>query len=118
MPYFSKRNGVYEARNITGPRSVLLRLELGAERSERPHVTVLRPDARFGDPDPDAVRAAVLSGTDEANATFGTAYHPRVVQYAVDNDRPAHLLRRAAWAIVERLAERGESGFEGYGERA
>jgi hypothetical protein len=62
----------------------------------------------------DAVRIAVLAGTDEANAAHGTNLHPLLVQYAADNDGKATLLRRAAFAIVRRLAECGDTGYDGH----
>jgi hypothetical protein len=117
MPSFARRNGLYGTQIITGPRSVLLRLALGPERVEFPVLVVLRPDARFGDPVPEAVRTAVLAGAAEANAALGTALHPQRLEYAADNDGQCTLLRRAALAIVTRLAERGEEGYDGHDDQ-
>jgi len=117
MPSFAQSDGLYGARIITGPRSVFLRLALGPEPVESPAVTVLRPDTRFGDPVPDVVRAAILAGAVEANAALGTALHPQRVEYAMDNDGEATLLRQAAFGIVARLAERGEGGYDGHDGR-
>jgi len=117
MPSFARHDGLYGAVIITGPRSVLLRLAFGPERVESPVLAILRPDARFGDPVSDVVQAAVLAGVAEANAALGTDLHPQRVEYSVDNDGECILLRRAAFAIVARLAERGEGGYDGHDDR-
>ena len=114
MPSFSRRGNLFGTMLITGPRSVLLRLEIGPEPNEHPEVLVLAPDERFGDPDPEIVRAAVLDGAARANNALGTALHPQRIEYQMDNDRLATLLWRAAKEIVTRLAERGPSGYEGH----
>lgn len=63
---------------------------------------------------PDVVRSRVLEGADEANSKFGTSYHPWLARSAVeDYNDECFLLRRAAYCIVERVAEVGESGYEG-----
>ena len=54
MPSFARHDGLYGALIITGPRSVLLRLAFGPERVESPVLAILRPDARFGDPETQA----------------------------------------------------------------
>jgi hypothetical protein len=111
---FSKRDGLYGVQIITGPRSVLLRLELLDERIEDFEVAALATDGLYRDPPPEVVRARVLEGIDEANREFGTAFHPWLARYAVEdfNDQCV-MLRRAAYAIVQRLAERGEARYEG-----
>jgi hypothetical protein len=113
MSRFSKRDGLYGVETITGPRSVILRLELRPERNEFPEVVPLFTQFPYRDPDPATVRARVLEGTDEANREFGTSLHPWMVKYAVEDYRDeCPVLRYAARAILERLAQQGESGYE------
>lgn len=114
MPSFSKRDGLFGVQIITGPRSVLLRLEVLDERCNEFEVIALEKNWLYSNPPPDVVRSRVLEGTDEANLQFGTAFHPWLARYAVEdyNDQ-CIMLRRAAYAIVQRLAERGEAAYEG-----
>jgi hypothetical protein len=114
MPIFSRRPGFYCAQITTGPASALLRLDLGPNPIESPPVQLLRSDSRFGDSDPDSIRSAVLAGVAEANATLGTALHPKRIEYASDNDTKGSLLRRAAFAILARLSQHGENGYDGH----
>ena len=83
-------------------------------RNEDFKVAALATDGLYRDPPPEVVRARVLEGTDEANRELRTAFHPWLARYAVEdfNERCV-ILRRAAFAIVQRLAERGEVGYEG-----
>lgn len=114
MPSFARRDGLYGVRIITGPRSVLLRLGLLEERIEDFGVAAYTAGGPPRDPTPDVVRTRVLEGTDEANSEFGTSYHPRLARYAIeDYNGECYLLRRAAYCIVARLAQAGESGYEG-----
>jgi hypothetical protein len=114
MPSFSKRDGLYGVQIITGPRSVLLRLELLDERIDDFEVAAYTTEGLHRDPTPDVVRSRVFEGTDEANSEFGTSYHPRLARYAVeDYNDECFLLRMAAYCIVARLAQVGESGYEG-----
>jgi hypothetical protein len=114
VPSFGKRDGLYGVQIITGPRSVLLRLELLDERIEDFEVAAYTTEGLYRDPTPDVVRTRVFEGTDEANSEFGTSYHPWLARYAVDdyNDE-CFILRRAAYCIVARPAQVGESGYEG-----
>jgi hypothetical protein len=114
MPSFGKRDGLYGVQIFTGPRSVLLRLELREERIEDFELAAYTTEELYGDPSPDVVRTRVLEGTDEANREFGTSYHPRLARYAVEdfNDE-CFILRRAAYCIVARLAKVGERAYEG-----
>jgi hypothetical protein len=114
VPSFSKRDGMYGVQIVTGPRSVLLRLELLEERVEDFEVIALATDGLYRDPPREVVRARVLEGTDEANRTFRMALHPWLARYAVEDfNEQCVMLRLAAYAIVRRLAERGEAGYEG-----
>jgi hypothetical protein len=111
---FGKRDGLYGVQIITGPRSVLLRLELLDERTEDFEVAAYTTEGPYRDPTPDVVRARVLEGTDEANREFGTSFHPWLARYSIeDYSDESFLLRRAAYSIVARLARLGESGYEG-----
>ena len=114
MPSFSKRDSLYGVQITTGPRSVLLRLQLLDERIEDFEVAAYTTEGLYRDPPPDVVRTRVLEGTDEANGEFGTSYHPWLARYAVeDYNDDCFLLRRAAYCIVARLAQAGENGYEG-----
>lgn len=114
MSSFSKRDGLYGVRITTGPRSVLLRLELLDERIEDFGVAAYATEGLYRDPTPDVVRVRVLGGTDEANHEFGTSFHPWLARYSIeDYSDECFLLRRAAYSIVARLAQFGESGYEG-----
>lgn len=114
VPSFSKRDGLYGVQIATGPRWVLLRLELLNERIEDFEVSALATDGLYPNPLPEVVRARVREGVDEANHEFGTAFHPWLVRCAVEdfNDHCV-MLRLAAYAIVQRLAMGGEGGYEG-----
>jgi DinB superfamily len=103
MPSFARRNGLYGTQIITGPRSVLLRLALGPERVEFPVLVVLRPDARFGDPVPEAVRTAVLAGAAEASARNRPA--PTAARVRGGQRRPVH--SAAAGSVGHRHPARG-----------
>jgi hypothetical protein len=113
---YGLHNGMFVARFITGPSSLLLRLAVADERTDSPDVILLRPDPLYGNLAESEARACVLTGTDEANREFGTAHHPVAAEYVADNDGGGRLLRRVAWAIVKRLAERGRVGFSGRSE--
>ncbi len=114
MPSFQKRDGLYGAQIITGPASVLLRLELLDARIEDFDIAAYSTEGLYRNPDAATVRARVLEGTDEANEQYGTSLHPWSARYAVEdyNDK-CLMLRRAAFAIVERLALYGDGGYEG-----
>lgn len=114
MPSFRRDDSRFGVSIITGPRSVLLRLELLDERIEDFELIAISTVGLYRDPMPEVVRSRVLEGTDEANREFGTRFHPWAARYAVeDYTDDCYLLRRAAHAIVQRLAERGEAGYEG-----
>jgi hypothetical protein len=114
VPSFARLDGLYGVQIITGPRSVLLRLELLDERIEDFEVAAYMTEILYRDPPPGVVRARVLEGTDEANREFGTSFHPWLARYAIeDYSDECFLLRRAAYSIVARLAQTGESGYEG-----
>jgi hypothetical protein len=111
---FTKHDGLFGVSIITGPRSVLLRLVLLEERIRDFEVAALRAEGLYRDPPPDVVRARVLEGTDAANREFGTRFHPWLARYAVeDYNDDCFILRTASYAIVQRLSEHGESGYEG-----
>lgn len=114
MPSFSRGEGRYRVSIITGPQSVWLELELLDERIEDFEVTARYTGGLHRDPPPDIVRARVQEGTDEANREFGTSFHPWLARYAVDAySEECFILRRAAYAIVTRLAQRGDDGYDG-----
>lgn len=114
MTSFGKRDGLYGVQIITGPRSVLLRLELLSERIEDFDAQAYSTEGHYRDPPLLTVRARILEGTDEANRKYGTSFHPWLARYTVeDYNAECPILRRAAFAIIERLAARGDAGFDG-----
>ena len=114
MPSFSKRDSLYGVQITTGPRSVLLRLELLDERIEDFEVAAYTTEGLYRDPPPDVVRTRVLEGTDATNREFGTRFDPWLARYAVEEyNGDCFMLRTASYAIVQRLSERGENGYEG-----
>jgi hypothetical protein len=56
LPSFGKHDGLYGVQVITGPRSVLLRLELLDERIEDFEVAAYTTEGLYRDPTPDVVR--------------------------------------------------------------
>ena len=111
---FSKHDDLFGVPIFTGPCSVLLRLVLLDERIEDFEVAALSTEGFYRDPPPDVVRARVLEGTDAANREFGTRFDPWLARYAVEEyNGDCFMLRTASYAIVQRLSERGENGYEG-----
>lgn len=118
MPSFSKYDGVYGVTIITGPRSVLLRLELGDERGDEIEVEVeaypANPPLGYRDPPLAIVRARLFEGINAANRKYGTSFHVRQAKYHVDDCNDEYfMLRWAAFAIIERLATHGSGCYEG-----
>jgi hypothetical protein len=114
MPGTWKRNHYFVTQFITGPQCLLLMLDLQPERIADPFVTALNVCPIYGQPEDAVVRAAVLAGTDEANAEFGTNWHPLEIRYSYsgyDNNN-CRLMGRAAYHIVKELAERRPDGIE------
>jgi hypothetical protein len=113
---FSKHDDLFGVSIITGPRSVRLQLALLDERIEDFEIAALWTGRLYRDPPPEVVRARVLEGTDAANREFGTRFHPWLARYAVeDYNDECFMLRGAFYAVVQRLAEYGESGYERQG---
>jgi hypothetical protein len=114
MANFWKRDGRYGVQIITGPRSVWLQMVMMSERIDEIEVAAAAIGGLQRNPSAATVRARLLEGTDEANHLYRTAWHPWAADYAVDdyNDECV-MLRRAAFAIVERLATQGEQAYGG-----
>jgi hypothetical protein len=95
---------------ITGPQWLRLLLDLQPERISDPYVTATGICPVYGQPQDDVVRAAVLRGTDEANAEFGTNWHPLEIRYSYSgyDNQNCKLMGRAAYNIVKELAQRGK----------
>jgi hypothetical protein len=107
VPGVSRRGEYLVTQYITGPQCLLLMLDVQPERIADPFVTALQVCPIYGQPADDVVRAAVLAGTDRANAEFGTSWHPLEVRYSYsgyDNAR-CHLMDWAGYNIVKALAE-------------
>ena len=102
------RKGHYlAAQIITGPQHLLLLLDLADERIADPFVSAIDVCPVYGRPTDEAVRAAVLAGTDRANAEFGTSLHPLEVRFSYsgyDCER-CSLSGAAAYNIVRAVAE-------------
>jgi hypothetical protein len=109
-----KRGNSYLTRYITGPQALLLLLDLETECIPDPIVVALNVCPVYGQPQDEVVRAAVLAGTDEANAEFATNWHPLEIRYSYSgyDNRNCALMGWAAYNIVKELAERGPAGIE------
>lgn len=109
------RQGQYLVTQITtGPQDLLLMLDLADERIADPFVTCIAPSLLYRQPDDEVVRAAVLAGTDRANAECGSSWHPLEIRYwycGYDRER-CWLFGRAAHEIVSQLHHRGLAEIE------
>jgi hypothetical protein len=96
----------------TGPQDLLLMLDIADERLVDPFVNALGVCPSYGRPTDEVVRAAVLRGTDEGNAKFGTSWHPIEIRFSYSGYDNAEC-RLAGWAafnIIEALAQGTVSG--------
>jgi len=109
-----KRGHYFLTQIITGPQHLHLMLDLQSERIADPFVTAIAVCPVYGQPKDDVVRAAVLHGTDEANAECGTSRHPLEIRYSYSgyDNQNCRLMRHAAYNIVKALAQSGEDGIE------
>lgn len=114
MPRVMKRGPYFVTQYITGPQCLLLMLDLQSERIVDPFVTAVNVCPIYGQPEEAVVRAAVLAGTDEANAEFGTTWHPLEVRYSYSgyDNKQCRLIHWGAYNIVKELAQRGPEGIE------
>jgi hypothetical protein len=114
MPGVVKRGHYFVTQYITGPQILLLMLDLQPERIADPFVTAITVYSLYGQPEDAVVRAEVLAGTDEANAEFGTSWHPLEIRYAYSgyDNRECRLMHWAAYNIVKELAQRGPDGIK------
>lgn len=113
MPGVVKRGDYFVTRYITGPQSLLLMLNLQSEPIADPFVTAIDVCPMYGKPENSVVQSAVLAGTDQANAEFGTSWHAFEIKYSYsgyDNKR-CSLMSRGAYDIVKELAHRGVEGI-------
>lgn len=104
------RKGHYFVNQIiTGPQCLLLMLDMQAERIDDPFVSAINVCPVYDCPDDAVVRAAVLKGTDEANAEFRTNWHPLEIRFSYSgyDSQKCRLAGRAGYNIVKALAERG-----------
>ena len=113
MPSFTRTGDFYGASLITGPRSALVRIRFSPDHVGLPPVTVLAPDARFGNPPERDVASSITESVQQANEKFGTKLIPAEIAYQCDNDRLCHLIRRCAYVIVRRIAAVGDDDFVG-----
>jgi hypothetical protein len=106
----SLSEGCYTARVVTGPQDLWRRLALADERIADPDVTVADVCPVYGRPAAEVVRAAVLAGTDRANAEFGTSLHPLEIRFAYSgwNNERCGIAEAAAYEIVRAVANGNE----------
>jgi len=99
-------------RSTTGPQDLILLLDLEPEWVADPFVTAFS-ESKYGRPDDDTVRSAVLAGTARANAEFGTNWHPFEIRYSYSGYdlEQCGLMRQAACEIVKELVIRGLEGI-------
>jgi hypothetical protein len=81
MPGVVKQGNFFVTQYVTGPQFLRLMLDLQPERIPDPFVTATQVCAIYGRPEDAVVRDAVLRGNDEANAEFGTRWHPLEIRY-------------------------------------
>ncbi|WP_157469822.1 hypothetical protein [Gemmata sp. SH-PL17] len=82
-------------------------LDLVDERLTDPYVTAIDVCSVYGCPTEEVVRAAVLAGTDRANAEFGTNLHPLEIRFSYSgwNNERCSIAGAAAYEIVRAIAE-------------
>lgn len=115
-----KRGHYFCVQYITGPQILRLMLDLQSERVADPFVTALSVCEMYGQPEDTVVRSAVLKGSDEANAEFGTNWHPLEIKYSYsgyDNLR-CSLMSRGAYDIIKALSQHGADTIEVIPERS
>jgi hypothetical protein len=115
-----KRGHYFGIQYVTGPQILLLMLDLQSERIADPFVTALSVCQLYGQPDDTVVRSAVLRGSDEANAEFGTKWHPLEIKYSYSGYDNLHcsLMSRGAYDIIKTLAQHGAAAIKVIPERS
>jgi hypothetical protein len=107
---FYYRKGQYRTVSLFAARSsITLWLIVSERRAEAPRV-VQGPFSDAYSLGEQEVRAVVMAGMAEANAEYGTLLFPTEIK--VTSEGGNDLLQRAAFLVVERLATRGDAGFE------
>src|SRR6267142_1353876 len=113
MARYFKINDFFGFWTITGPTSIYLLLDLRRERIEDPVVIPIFTYNPYCKQDDELVRKQILEGTDASNRDHHTAYHPWIIKFTLDEFSDGFgLLREAARAVVDRVAEYGESEYE------
>lgn len=109
-----RRGHYFVTQYTTGPQCLLLMLDLQSERIADPFVNALNICPIYGQPEEATVRSAVLNGTDEANAEFGTNWHPFEIKYSYSgyDNKTCRLMCQAAYDTVKELVERGPDAIE------
>jgi hypothetical protein len=104
------RKAQYRTVSVFAARtSITLWLALSNDRVEEPQV-IQRPVAWNPLLTDDEIRGAVTTGMAAANAEYGTSLSPREIKVVSEGGNDS--LERAAFLIIERLATRGDDGFE------
>jgi hypothetical protein len=107
---FYYRKGQYRTVSVFAARtSLTLWLVLSSDRVEEPRV-IQRPFAGNPSLTDEEIRAAVATGMAAANAAYGTSLFS--IEIKVISEGGNDSLERAAFLIIERLATRGNGGFE------
>jgi hypothetical protein len=109
-----RRDLFYINQIITGPQCLLLMLDMQPERIDDPFVSPIDVCPIYGQPTDEVVRSAVLSGSDRANAEFGTSWHPLEIRYSYSgwNTERCDIMGQASYNIVAALAKLGPAGIE------
>lgn len=107
MPGVWRQGDYLGTRYVTGPQMLTLLVALADERVPDPDVTALDVCPLYGPTAPEVIRAAVLAGTDQANAEFGTSLHPLAIRYSYSgwNTERCNLATWGAYNIVRAVAE-------------
>jgi hypothetical protein len=107
---FYYRKGQYRTVSVFAARtSLTLWLVLSNDHVEKPRV-IQGPVPGSPSLTDEEIRAAVATGTAAANAEYGTRLFPTEIKVISEGGNDS--LEWAAFLIIERLATRGDSGFE------
>lgn len=108
-----RRDHYFVTQVITGPQCLLLMLDMQPERIDHPLISAIDVCPLYGCPSDEVVRKAVLVGSDEANAEFGTSWHPLEIRYSYSgwNTERCGIMSRASYDVVAAIAKLGPLGI-------
>ena len=107
---FYYRKGQYRTVSLFAARSSLTPWLIVSEHPDATPQVFQRPFSGNACLTDDEIRAAVATGTAEANTQYGTLLFPTEIKIMSDGGNDS--VERGAFFIIERLATRGDAGFE------